>query len=195
MDEPIERPGASSRGDPEAVEVLLQRHLPGLRAYVRLRMGADLRAKESASDLVQSTCREILENLDRYRHRGASNFRQWLFTTALRKVQNRLAYWRAGKREIGREAARPRDPRGDESLAALYQTLSTPSRRLMHQERVEALERAFDALSDAHREVILLARIVGLPHSEVALAMRRTEQATRSLLHRALAELAERLEE
>ncbi len=52
-------------GDPESIEALLAEHLPGLRAYVRLRMGPDLRAKESASDLVQSACCEILEHSDR----------------------------------------------------------------------------------------------------------------------------------
>ncbi len=184
----------TSDGDPEAVEALLARHLPGLRAYVRLRMGPELRAKESASDLVQSTCCEILQHMDRYRHRGADNFRHWLFTTALRKVKNRLAYYHAGKRNVALEVGEPRDPRRDESLAALYQTLSTPSRRLMRRERIEQLEAAFDNLPEAYREVILLSRIVGLPHEEVARATGRTAQATRSLLHRALAKLAENLE-
>jgi len=184
---------APPEGRPEAVEALLTRHLPGLRAYVRLRMGPELRAKESVSDLVQSTCREILLHEDRYRHRGASNFRHWLFTTALRKVKNRLAYYRASKRDLGREVGE-RDASRDEALAAFYQTLSTPSRRLMRREWAERLEAAFDKLPEARREVILLSRIVGLPHEEVARTMGRTPQATRSLLHRALAELADGLE-
>jgi len=183
----------ASDGEPDAVEALLTRHLPGLRAYVRLRMGAELRAKESASDLVQSTCREILERKDRYRHRGASNFRQWLFTTALRKVKNRLAYYRAGKRDVALEVGEPCDAESDQSLATFYQTLSTPSRRLMRRERIEQLEAAFDKLPEDHREVILLSRMVGLPHEEIARATGRTVLATRSLLHRALAKLAENM--
>lgn len=192
MDESRELEAASA-GDPEAIEALLLRHLPGLRAFLRLRMGRELRAKESATDLAQSTCREILEHLDRYRYRGTENFRHWLFATAQRKLKNRVEYWRAGKRDVALEAARARDTR-EESLAAFYATLSTPSVRLMQRERIEALEAAFDRLSEAHREVILLARVVGLSHAEVARSMGRSEEASRSLLHRALAELAEHLE-
>lgn len=193
MDESSEA-SRTPHGDPQDLDALLSRHLPEVRAYVRLRMGPELRAKESASDLVQSTCRELLEHADRYRFPGPTNFRQWLFATALRKVKNRLAYYRAGKRDVALEVAQHRDPRGDDSVAALYQTLSTPSRGLMGRERIAELEAAFDQLSEPHREVILLARIVGLPHVEVARAMSRTPEATRSLLHRALAELAEHLE-
>ena len=179
----------ASAGDVDAVEALLEQHLPRLRAFLRLRMGPELRAKESVSDLAQSTCREILQHLDRYRYKGEENFRRWLFTTALRKVRNRAEYYRAGKRDIAREMR----PDSEQSLDDVYQTLSTPSGCLMRRERIEALEAAFETLSEPHREVILLARIVGLSHKEVAEAMGRTELAARSLLHRALAELAEEL--
>ncbi|HVS19206.1 MAG TPA: sigma-70 family RNA polymerase sigma factor [Planctomycetota bacterium] len=174
----------------EGLEALIERHLPGLRAYVRLRMGPELRARESASDLVQSTCREVLQHAGRFRHGGETGFRHWLYTTAQRKVANRVEYYRAGKRDAAMEVA----PGGEESLAALYQTISTPSRGLMTRERIQEIEQAFDGLSEPHREVILLARIVGLGHAQVARTMGRSEQATRSLLHRALAELADRLE-
>lgn len=184
------------RGDSEAVDLLLARHLPRLRAYLRLRMGPELRSKESASDLVQSTCREVLEHMDRYRFRGEAQFRQWLFMTALRKLENRVEYYRAAKRDAAREAASESPANlaeGGDSLAAFYRTLSTPSRELMQREWIEALERAFEELPEARREVILLSRIVGLPHEEVARSMGRTVGATRSLLHRALADLAEKL--
>lgn len=51
-----------------------------------------------------------------------------------------------------------------------------------------------DRLPEAEREVILLSRIVGLLHEEVARATQGTAHATRSLLHRALARLCENLE-
>lgn len=193
MDEPRPAVEPTSDGAEVPVERLLTTHLPGLRAYLRLRMGPELRAKESASDLVQSTCREILEHEERYRYRSPDGFRQWLFATALRKVKNRLSYYRAEKRDVGREI-RTGAGADDTSLAALYQTLSTPSGRLMERERIEALEAAFDRLSPAHREVILLARVVGLSHEEVGRQTGRSTQASRALLHRALAELAERME-
>ena len=47
----------AAQSDRAALEALLVQHLPGVEAYLRLRMGPLLRAKESASDLVQSLCR------------------------------------------------------------------------------------------------------------------------------------------
>jgi RNA polymerase sigma-70 factor (ECF subfamily) len=185
--------GRASQGDEGAVHDLLQLHLPRLRAYLRLQMGPELRAKESISDLAQSTCREVLQHADRFRFGGEQGFRYWLFTTASRKVKNRLEYYRAGKRDIAREASPPVAAGDEDALAALYQTLSTPSRDLMRREQMEGLEAAMDSLSEDHREVILLSRILGLAHEEIAESMGRSVSATRSLLHRALAELAERL--
>lgn len=184
---------SASRGDEAAMDTLIERHLPRLRAYVRLRMGAQLRAKESASDLVQSACREVLEHLDRYQHRGEANFRRWLFTTAARKVRDRVDFYRAEKRDVGREIS-PRDTSGGDALAAVYADFVTPSADLDMRERVAGLEAAFDRLPEDYREVITLARIVGLPHREVGEAMGRSETASRMLLYRALAELAAELE-
>ena len=187
--------GSQPRREREAddLEAELARHLPQLSAYLRLRMGRELRTKESVSDLVQSACREVLQHRDRFQHRGEAQFRHWLYKTAQRKLLNRLEYWRAEKREVAREHDVQADPGGDDALAAMHLTLSTPSRSLIRRELAESIEAAFQELSEPHREVILLSRIVGLSHEDVAREMGRTVSATRSLLHRALAELAERL--
>ena len=54
----------------------------------------------------------------------------------------------------------------------------------------ERLQRAFSTLPDEYREVITLARVVGLPHAEIAVKLGKSEGAVRILLHRALARLA-----
>ena len=53
-------------------------------------------------------------------------------------------------------------------------------------ETARQVREALDELSEDHREVITLARIVGLPHRVIAEVMDRTEEATRQLLGRAL---------
>jgi RNA polymerase sigma-70 factor (ECF subfamily) len=179
---------SAAQGDASAVEVLLQRLLPRLRAFIRLRMGAELRLKESTSDLVQSSCREVLQNMDRYQYQGESQFRHWLFATALRKVHNRVAYYRAERRDPAREVTM-KDEHGDRGLAEVYAKVSTPSRILLRKEQTERLEKAFDRLPEHYREVVTLARIVGLSHKEIAEATGRTESSTRNLLYRAMAEL------
>ncbi len=78
-------------GDVAAVDALLLRYLPELEGYVARQAGAVLRQRESRSDLVQSVCREVLEDVrsQRFEYRGERQFRQWLYRVALRKVQGR----------------------------------------------------------------------------------------------------------
>lgn len=196
MDSSDELLEQASHGDSVAIDTLLQQHLPGLNAFVRLRMGPALSAKESTSDVVQSVCREILLHMDRYQYRSDGNFKQWLYATALRKVSNKYQYYRRARRDVGREVRPARSPGDDEtrSLADYYHTLSTPSQQLMMQEQVERLESAFAKLPDHYREVITLAKVVGLSHREIAEQMGKSETATRSLLLRALSALAEALQ-
>lgn len=187
----------ASRGDPVAIGALLEAHRPRLEVFLRLRMGAELRAFESGADLVQSVCREILENLERYRYQGEAEFRRWLYTTALRKVKNRVRYLRAERRDAGR-VQRAHGPAGlsqsTDALARLVDSIGTPSQDAVAREELEALERAFASLPEHYREVITLARVVGLPHAEIARALGKTEEATRALLFRALAALSKQLQ-
>ena len=48
---------------------------------------------------------------------------------------------------------------------------------------------SFDQLSEEHREVITLARLVGFSHRDIAERMGRSEDAVRKLLSRARARL------
>lgn len=186
---------AAAAGDRGALDALLERHLPALRAYVRLRSGASLRARESTCDLVQSVCRDVLENMGRFRYPGATAFRAWLYATALRKIADRHEYWTAEKRDGTKEALRLADSvAGEAALADCYRTAFSPSRAAMGRELMDRIEGAFERLSDDHREVVVLSRIVGLSRAQVAASMGRSEAAVRNLLARALSELAQHLD-
>lgn len=167
--------------EPNEIEHLVTRHLPALRAFVRLRMGHELRAREDSCDIVQSVAREVLSNAERFQHGGEAGFREWMFTTAHRKIVNRLEHWRAGKRTAQREAQLP------EELAALG---VSPSRHASVREELAAIEAAFDTLTDEQREVVTLSRLVGLSHAAIAERLGKTEVAVRKVLSRALARLA-----
>jgi len=183
----------ASHGNREAMVALLERCLPDLRAYVRLNAGPLIRAKESSSDLVQSVCLEILANPVGFRFEGEPSFKRWLFTAALRKIYDRHKYYRADKRDARREVA-PDGGAGasvsDARVLERYGRLCSPSRRAMHHEEMHRVERSFDALPPEFREVITLARLVGLSHAEIAAQTGRTEDACRQLLSRGLARLA-----
>jgi RNA polymerase sigma-70 factor (ECF subfamily) len=62
----------------------------------------------------------------------------------------------------------------------------TPSRFLAQDEGLRALLQELDELPKNYREVILLAKIEGLPTQEVAERMGKSREAVALLLHRAI---------
>lgn len=181
---------AAAQGDEHAVQSLLHQHLPHLRAFIRLRCGAELRAKESASDLVQSVCRDVIQNMGGFQWEGEAAFRAWLCTAAARKVADRAAFWTTGRRDVAKEATG-----GDEALLSVYRQSASPSQVAQGKEALERIEGAFDKLPEEYREAIVLSRILGLPREEVAKRMGKTEDSVRHLLFRGLAQLARLVEE
>ena len=179
------RPGG--RLSREQVRRLLVRHLPALHARARRRVGEFVRERESCSDLVQSFCREILEDSDRIVDRGEAAFERYLFAGLERKIIDRARYWRALKRDAGRELADAVD--GD--FPALGDP--TPSRVAMGNEEADHLSRAIERLPENYRRVVVLSRIAGRSHAEIARELGKSEIAVRSLLCRALAELSAHL--
>jgi RNA polymerase sigma-70 factor (ECF subfamily) len=174
-----------SGGDREALDALIARHLPALRVFVRLQVGALLRQRESCSDVVQSVCRELLENLGAFEYRGEEQFRHWLFVAALNKIRQHHRHHAAERRAPAREASD-----GDARLGELYALVLSPSQHAIARETVARLEAAFDTLPEHYRDVIVLCRVVGLSQEDVAARMGRSVDSVRNLLHRALARVA-----
>lgn len=172
---------------------LLEQHAGGLRAFVRLRSGPMLRSLESTSDLVQSVCREVLLHRDRFRFPDQDGFRHWLYTMAARKIANRVEYWHAQKRDVGRLAAVEEAPDLGDVLRC-YRSFCSPTGELRTAEEIARIEGAFSQLPEHYREVITLSRIAGLSNEAVARELGRSEDSVRMLLFRALARLALLLE-
>lgn len=179
------------RGDREACEALMSAHLPALRGFVRLRLGRALRSKEESLDLVQSICGDALKELGAFEHRGAGSFRRWLLQRAENKLRARGRFWARERRALQSEV--PLDDADVAGLRELAHTF-TPFDAATGREELLRLESAFAELSESDRTVILLARVAGLDHATVAAEMERTVVATRTLLSRALARLAGKLE-
>ncbi|MBL9076321.1 MAG: sigma-70 family RNA polymerase sigma factor [Planctomycetes bacterium] len=176
-------------GDRSALEQLLERYLPTLHAYVRVRLGGALEPRESTMDVVQSVCRQVLSAEGAFRFVDEDHFRAWLFSAAVNKLREKFRYHRGQRRAVGREErALDHEP----VTAAAF--LQTPSAQAIGGETAAAVTAALATLSDAHREVLTLARLVKLPHRAIAELMGRTEPAVRQLLVRATLALAEELE-
>ena len=192
MGETVEnRVRAAQDGDPTALEGLLVHELPNLRGFVRLRMGPALRELESTSDVVQSVCREVLQDVSRIEYRGESSFRHWLYLAAERKLKDRARHWGRAKRDPGRLAGTEPELEG---LLPTYAGFCSPSEAAIGQEQLARVEAAFDKLPDSYREAILLSRVVGLSNQELAEELGHEEAYTRTLLSRALVRLASLME-
>ncbi|KAA3608968.1 MAG: sigma-70 family RNA polymerase sigma factor [Planctomycetota bacterium] len=162
-------------------ETWLARHLPEMEAFIRRRAGAFLGPKESHADLIQSACRELWQNLDRFEKDGESGFRRWMLRTAERKIQDRWRYWRAEKRDARMEVGLP---------AGAPAEAPTPSQEAVLAEAWTRLDHAFAKLPEDMQEVVFFARFLRLSRQEIALRAGRSEGAVRVLLHRSLAKLA-----
>ena len=174
----------AAQGDRAALDELLVRHLPQLHAFVHARLGPALRKRESSLDVVQSVCRQLLEGAGGLSFQGGDRFRAWLFTAALNKLRERHRRQHADKRDVDRE-------QDGDTLAFAH--LLTPSQDAIGREAAAAVQAALDDLSEEHREVITLARLVKLPHAVIAEVMERSEAATRQLLARAMVQLTRAL--
>src|SRR5262245_37570914 len=87
---------------PQAAAGLAERilgSLTGLTSFVRRRLGPDLAGRESASDIVPSTSRQLLRGGAQFEDQGDASFQRWIQGAAEHKLQNRARYWRAQRRE------------------------------------------------------------------------------------------------
>lgn len=177
----------AQEGDSSALDSLFARNLPRLEAFLRVKCGAGIAARESVRDLAQSVCREVLEDIESLEWRGEKAFRSWLFLEASRKVLKRARAMSAAKRDVRREEAA--DSELDE-LAASYATMMTPSRQLAAREEVALVEAALAELSPEQRDAVTMSRILGLSYDEIASELGKTASAVRGLVARGLSRLA-----
>ncbi|MCR9243642.1 MAG: RNA polymerase sigma factor [bacterium] len=181
----------ASRGSEPAIEELFARNLPDLKAFFRMRLGRRIRSRESDTDLVQSVCREVLQDLDQVDDLDAESFRRWLFTTANRKMADKQRFYAREMRRGEREAGAI-----DEDFEhSRYADLLTPSEIAMGREAHERFERAFDALSAEQRLVLTGFKLLGQSHAELGEEIGKSAGAVRMILHRALARIGRVLEQ
>ncbi|MCA8970907.1 MAG: sigma-70 family RNA polymerase sigma factor [Planctomycetes bacterium] len=179
-------------GSPDAVDALIQHHLPAIRALVRLKAGPGILQRESAADVAQSICREILESLGSFREGGADDFRGWLHTIAIRKLHDRHRGLFAAKRDVRREVALDNTPSAWSEACDVFQT---PSNVAIGREAQARLDAAFANLDEEQQNIVWWSRFLRLSHREIAMRIGKTETATRKSLSRALLRLAEAVDD
>lgn len=115
--------------------------------------------------------------------RGDAKLSTWLYAITSRLCLNRLA---SGERRLVRQ--------GEETLLRLADDRRRPDAALEQSELESALARAIAELPEERRIVVVLRDIEGLAYEEIAQALDLELGTVRSRLHRARADLKDKLE-
>jgi RNA polymerase sigma-70 factor (ECF subfamily) len=167
---------AAKDGDVDAFGALYERYLDQIFRYVRARVSS----VRDAEDITERVFLSAFESLDRYKQRGRP-YSAFLYQVARNAIIDSY-----------------RDPVKSEEVELPERIEDTDSTKpidvLVKAERVEAVKKAMEELSDDYQEVIRLRILLSLPTSQAAKWLERSEGAVRVLLYRALKSLREKME-
>jgi RNA polymerase sigma-70 factor (ECF subfamily) len=175
-------------GSPEALNHLYERCAGRLLAFIRLRLGRDLRSRLESRDILQATLLKSLSHVSELKAAETRSVMAWLARIAEHEIQDCADFHHRQRRD----AAREMPIEDDAPLPAL--TRSALSRVILG-EQAEQLEAALDVLSPDHREVILLRKFEELSFAEIGQRLGKSEDACRMLLARAMTALTLKMSE
>jgi RNA polymerase sigma factor (sigma-70 family) len=172
----------------ERIGILVERHRAMLRTYVRGRASPLVRSRESLSDVVQSTLRELCEDAGGLRFASEAAFLGWLYTVAAHKIVSKHRYHAAERRTARVEESMPEDS-GDLPI----DWSGSPTRSAARHEDVERLAAALAALGERDRQIFVMRKLYDVPASRIAEELGIAESTVRGRLHVVVTELAARL--
>ena len=182
-----ERLGSARKGSPAALGQVLDACRGYLLLIARDELDVSLRAKGSASDLVQETFIEAQRDFAQFHGAGEGELLAWLRQMLLNNLRDftrrhQLALKRDVDRELSLNAARTHEGSG----FSLISDATSPSERLMRNEQAENVQHALDRLPEDHRRVLLLRYHDGRSFEEIGGLMERSANAARKLWLRAI---------
>src|SRR5262249_5649797 len=141
---------------------------------IRARLAPELRSRLDAEfdDLLQEVARTVLVAIGRFEYRGPGSLFAWMRRVAERVVGERIDYWRAARRNPGRErltGAPGGGGRGDgQPGPAVPARGAGPATDAATGEERRRIRRAMVRLSERHHDIILLRFFAGADWDEVA---------------------------
>ncbi len=161
-------------GDLEAFDELIGRYKQRIYATVYHMTGN----RDDAEDLTQETFIRAYRALGKFR--GRSSFYTWIYRIAVNLTVNFLKKNRR-LRETALDDLNPAVER-DPDYERLLRSEPSPRKQVSLREFQERLNEALQKLSEAHRMVVTLHDIQGVPHGEIARIMGCSEGTVRSRL-------------
>ena len=168
----------AAKTDPSAFDSLYERYVDRIFNYIYYRTGN----VKDAEDLTGKVFFKALDNIQGYKHMGLP-FSAWLYRIAHNLVAN-YHRDRAKKQEISLDALPTRE---------LHQRSVQPEVRASQNQEVEELLSMIRDLAPNRQELLILKFVDGLSNREIGKIMRKSEGAIKSLYHRTLIELREKM--
>lgn len=172
---------AASRGDAEALRILLDRHREQLRRMVAFRLDSRLAAHVDASDIVQEALADAARKLPGYSRTRPLPFYPWLHRLAAERLLQ-------ARRRYRREAGALTWPDGSANLLVerLVANDTTPGHALIRSEERQRVRAALDVLAPPDREILIMRYLEDLAFPEIAAILDITEGAAKMRHLRAL---------
>jgi RNA polymerase sigma-70 factor (ECF subfamily) len=182
----------AKEGNQSALNQLCSVYSERVRRIIRLRLDQKLRPKLDSVDVVQDALILALGGLKDFNYRNEGDFLRWLSRIAENKLRDILDKFHADKRDVHKEIPFRKEDRSTEGgsvgVAEPMRT-TTPSVIMRKKEALDKLEQALDKLKPEYKQVVVLKRIEGLSHADIAERLGRNTGAVRMLLARAMAAL------
>jgi RNA polymerase sigma-70 factor (ECF subfamily) len=186
---------AARAGSREALGKVLEAARQYLLTIARQEFDADLRAKNSPSDVVQETFVEAQRAFGQFQGDTEAELLAWLRQLLLHRVGKlRRRYRDTQKRQLAREVALGGDDSGGGLAGVLAAGTLSPSGQAMENEQDQALQAALGRLPEDYRRVITLRYQDQLPFEEIGRLLERSPEAARKLWARAVERLFEELD-
>lgn len=184
-------------GDQQALNELYHRYGLRVLAAVRARLGAELRQKVESWDIVQEAMLASLRNVADFDNASDGAFMRWLDHIVENRIRDKIDYFHAGKRDLRQEKPLPAGSADSSAPLDLPDKsgVPSPSQVLVLNEDLARLEQALDRLSPEARDLIVAVKIEGQTYQEIGDALRKSADAVRMQVNRAMAALTRAFQE
>jgi len=176
-------------GEEAALVTFLQSNEQPLLAFIRSRIGSQLKKKIEPEDILQEASMEAVRIL------GQTDLStwdplHWMFQLCERKIIDaHRRHFDSQKRDASREAALPAGSEAAGLANLLAASMTTPSQAFSRDQRQLRTMAALETLPDDQREALRLRYLVGLPSKEIAKKFGKSDGAMRVMISRALSRL------
>lgn len=171
----------------------LEQYRRYLKLLAEMQLNPHLKVKEDASDIVQQTMLEAHRDIVTFRGKTEAELKAWLTTILANNIVSVARHYGRDKRDPRREVSL--QDQFEQSSALLHKQLAaeqtSPSMKLMKQERSQQVAEALLRLLEGERDAVVLKHYHNWTVAEIAQHLGRTEEAVAGLLRRGLKKLRE----